>query len=105
MARRRRRVIKHSWENVNFAKSASKVVAVIAGVLVGIAFTFFTVALAIALVWLLVTREWDGIIEAWNRIIAINPTLAAVVSWIIVVALILANIGFYNLVFRLYKRR
>ncbi|HAZ31205.1 MAG TPA: hypothetical protein DCY61_00620 [Dehalococcoidia bacterium] len=78
---------------------------VIAGGLVGIAFTFTTVALAIALVWLAVTGEWDGIVEAWKRIIAVNPTLAIAVSWITVVALILANIGFYHLAFRLYKRR
>jgi len=78
---------------------------VIFGGLVGIAFTFATVALAVALVWLTVTEEWKGIIEAWDWIIAINPTLADVVAWIIVVALILANIGFYHLAFRLYKRR
>jgi len=78
---------------------------VIAGGLVGIAFTFTTVALAIALVWFAVTGEWDGIVEAWKRIIVVNPTLAIAVSWITVVALILANIGFYHLAFRLYKRR
>jgi len=105
MAKRRRRIIKRPQKSTNFAKPAGKVVAVIAGGLVGIAFTFATVALAIALVWLTVTGEWKGIIEAWDWIIAINPTLADVVAWIIVVALILANIGFYHLAFRLYKRR
>ena len=102
---KRRRLIKRPRRNTDFAKPAGRAIAIIVGGLVGIVFTFATVALAIALVWLAVTGEWDGIIEAWNRIIALNPTLAAVVSWITVGALILANVGFYHLAFRLYKRR
>jgi hypothetical protein len=102
---KRRRFIKRPRKNTNFAKSAGKAAAVLAGGLVGIVFTFATVTLAIALVWVTVTGEWGRIIEAWNRIIAIDPALAAVVSWITVVALVLANIGFYHLVLRLYKRR
>ncbi|MBT9160373.1 MAG: hypothetical protein AAGB97_06325 [Dehalococcoidia bacterium] len=102
---KRRRIVKRPRRNTNFAKLAGRAAAVIVGGLVGIAFTFATAAMAIALVWLTVTGEWDGIVEAWNWIIAINPTLASVVSWVTVVALILANIGFYHLAFRLYKRR
>ncbi len=101
----RRRIMKRPRRGTSFAKPAGRVIAVVVGGLVAIAFTFATVALSIALVWLTVTGEWDGIIEAWNRIIAVNPTLATVVSWITVGALILANIGFYHLAFRLYKRR
>lgn len=104
MAKRRRRMVKRPRKSTNFAKNAGKVLAVVVGGLVGITFTFATVALAIGLAWLSVTGEGDGIIDAWNRITAVNATLAAVVAWIIVLALILANIGFYHLVFRLYKK-
>ncbi|MCL0065542.1 hypothetical protein M1N79_01470 [Dehalococcoidia bacterium] len=105
MAKRRRRVIKRPRKSGNFAKPAGRVLVVVAGGLVGIAFTFATVALAIALAWIAVTGEWDGIVEAWNQIIAGSRTLEIAVSWITVVALILANIGFYHLAFRLYKKR
>ena len=105
MAKRRRRVIKRPRKSSSFAKPAGRVLAVVAGGIVGIVFTFATVALAIALVWLAVRGEWDGIIEVWNQIIAVNRTLEIAVSWITVGALILANIGFYHLAFRLYKRR
>jgi len=102
---KRRRVIKRPRKKSHFAKSAGRVLAVVAGGLVGIAFTFATVGLAIALVWLAVTGEWDGPIEVWNQIIAGSRTLEIAVSWITVGALILANIGFYSLAFRLYKKR
>jgi len=105
MKKRSRRISKPFKRTGRLAKPAGKAIILIVGGFLGVVLTFTTVSIALAFAWLTTSGELDGSIEVGQRTITMNSMLETALAWVVVGALVVANIGFYYLVFRFYKGR
>lgn len=89
---------------LNITRPIRRMVVLILGGFICVSLTIITLAVMLMAGWLAASGGWDGSFVIASRTVALNPTLATVIAWTIIITLVISTSAFYYLVISLYRK-